>query len=703
MRLLRILATIAFVLIPGIATAQMASLMADSVQVIGHSSLVANGNVVVIFDQTRLTATSISYNQNTGLLDIGGPITLTDGSGTFIIADAAQLSSDLQNGILQSARMVLAQKLQIAAVEINRVSGRYTQATQVVASSCQVCINRPVPLWSIRASRVIHDQQKHQLYFYNAQLRIMDIPVFYLPRLRLPDPTVRRATGFLAPRIRANSQIGTGLHIPYFITIGDHADLLLAPFISPKTTTLEGRFRQEFSSGNLTFDGAISHDTLLPGTTRYYLFGKGAFNLPRNFTLSFRLEQVSDTAYLSDYSYATNDRLRNRVTLTRTRRDQYINAELGNWETLRTNELAIADQLPFAQADFLYEQRFQPAALGGDLTLQFSVQGHARASTLDILGRDQARIGAALNWQRNWTLNNGMIASAEALFAADFYQIRQDTNFASDISRTNHAAALSLAWPLARYSANGASDVLEPIVQLAWAGQTGAKPANEDSRMVEFDMTNLFDLSRFPGADAVETGLHANLGATWTRTNPTGVSFTLAAGKVFRQTDSGQFSDASGLNGTYSDWLVGGQIQLGSHLFAQARMLIADDFSVTKAETLATWQNDRLSLSAGQVWVIADAAEGRPDPIQEWTLDTAYEFDDFWSASFGAHYDATAREATKADLAIEYRNECVILDLSLSRRFTSSGSVTPTTDVGLGVTLTGFGNGGGGRSRKCSG
>ncbi len=703
MRFLRALATIAFVLIPGFAAAQMASLVADQVQVVGRENLVASGNVVVIFGQTRLSATSISYNQSTGLLDIGGPITLTDGNGTFIIADAAQLSSDLQNGILQSARMVLDQKLQIAAVEINRVSGRYTQATQVVASSCQVCINRPVPLWAIRASRVIHDQQERQLYFYDAQLRVMDIPVFYLPRLRLPDPTVQRATGFLAPRIRANTQVGTGLYMPYFITIGDHADLLLAPFVSQRTTTLEARFRQEFSYGNLAFNGAVSRDTLQPGIMRYYLFGDGTFNLPRDFTLDFHLEQVSDTAYLSDYSYSSRDRLRNLVSLTRTRRDQYINGELGNWETLRTNELLIADQLPFAQADFLYEQRFQPGTLGGEIALQFSAQGHARASTLDILGRDQARIGAGLNWQRNWTLNNGMIASAEAMFAADFFHIRQDTNFAPEILRVSHAAALGLAWPLMRHNGNGVSDVLEPVVQLAWVGQNGATPANEDSRMVEFDMANLFDLSRFPGADATESGLRANLGATWTRTNPDGLSFTLAAGKVFRQAALGQFSEASGLNGAHSDWLVGGQVQLGSNLFAQSRALIGDDFSITKAETLATWHNDRLALSAGQVWVIADATEGRTDPTHEWTLDTTYEFDDFWTAGFSAHYDAAAGDATKADLAIEYRNECVILDLSLSRRFTSSGSITPTTDVGFGVTLTGFGNGDGGRSHKCSG
>ena len=104
---------------------------------------------------------------------------------------------------------------------------------------------------------------------------IRNVPVFYLPRLRLPDPTLDRATGFLTPSIRTTSQLGTGLKIPYFIKIGDHKDLTLTPYLSSRTRTLELRYRQAFARGRIEFNGAVTRDDERPDSTRGYVFGYG--------------------------------------------------------------------------------------------------------------------------------------------------------------------------------------------------------------------------------------------------------------------------------------------------------------------------------------------------------------------------------------------------------------------------------------------
>ncbi len=702
--ILPLLALVAGLLLPlAAAQAGPASLIADRVQVLGNDRILAEGNVVVIYGDVRLTASRVLYDRVSDTLTIDGPITLTQSDNTVVLADAAELSTDLREGILQGARFVLDQQLQIAAAEINRVQGRYTQMTKVVASSCQVCVNRPVPLWQIRASRVIHDQVEHQLYFHNAQLRVMDLPIFFLPRLRLPDPTLKRATGFLTPRLRSNSQIGTGIRVPYFIKFGDHADLTLAPFLSAKTVTLEARYRQLFRHGGITFNGAISQDDLRPGETRYYVFGEGQFDLPRDFTLAFNLEQASDEAYLLDYGFSGKDRLNSAVEVTRTRRNEDIHAGIRKYETLRASEIPISDQLPFAQSDMSYERRFQPGILGGEALLLVSAHGHFRESTLDALGRDMSRVGVTLEWRRDWQFRNGLIGQVEGSVAADTYWIAQDAAFAPQQSHVTPAAAVSLRWPLSRTTARGAVDVLEPVAQLAWTNQMGVNVPNEDSLLVEFDEANLFDLSRFPGFDRYERGVRANLGLTWTRYATSGWTFTLAGGKVFRAQDLGQFSAASGLDGLTSDWLIAGQVRFDDRFALQSRALLADDFTVTKAETRAVWDSGKLNLSTAHVWVVADPAENRPVPTHEWALAAAYQVNPGWQLSADWHYDVQAREATKAGLGLEYRNECVTVDLSLSRRFTSSISVTPTTDVGLSITLTGFGGSTGVKSRKCSG
>ncbi len=265
------------------AMSQSATLLADSVTIQSDTTIIATGNVEIISGDTRLKAARIVYDSVSNTLQIFGPIILTQGDETVIFAESAEFDQDLNNGIMRDARMVLDQQLQLAAAEISRVGGRYTQLYKTIASSCQVCANNPVPLWEIRADTVIHDQQEQLLYFENAQLRIADVPVFFLPRLRMPDPTLKRARGFLIPDFQLSTQLGAGFRIPYFFPIGDHADVTLAPRISSVATTLEARYRQAFRNGRLQFDTAVTSDTLRPDALRAYLFGRGHFQLPREF------------------------------------------------------------------------------------------------------------------------------------------------------------------------------------------------------------------------------------------------------------------------------------------------------------------------------------------------------------------------------------------------------------------------------------
>jgi LPS-assembly protein len=164
--------------------------------------------------------------------------------------------------VLQSARLVLDRQLQIAATQIDRVDGRYSQAYQAVASSCEVCFDNPTPLWEIRARRVIHDEVEQQLYFEGAQFRVMGVPVIWLPQMRMPDPTLERATGFLAPSVRATDTTGTQIRVPYFIMLGDHRDLTVTPWIGSATAR-----RSSCATGRPSAPDGSRPPDRSPGTT----------------------------------------------------------------------------------------------------------------------------------------------------------------------------------------------------------------------------------------------------------------------------------------------------------------------------------------------------------------------------------------------------------------------------------------------------
>ncbi len=664
-----------------------ATLVADTITVGADRTLTAQGNVQVFYDGTTLSAQAIRYSQSGDTLSITGPIFIRAPDGTVLTAEAAQLDPQLENGILRGARLVLNQQLQLAANRIDRVDGRYSQLTRTVATSCQICATE-APLWEIRADRIIHDELERQLYFDNATFHIRGVPLLWVPRLRLPDPTLDRATGLLIPRLRSNNQLGVGIKLPYFIRIGDSRDLTLTPFLTSETTTLEARYRQAFLSGTLEINAAASRDTLRPGELRSYVIAEGQFDLGRDFQLNFDIEGTTDPAYLLEYGYSSKDRLDSAIAIERVRdRDLFV-ADITYFDSLRDDE---ADEtLPPIVVHMAYDKRLFPEAIGGTLTFGASLDAFERTiDTPGADGRDVARVGLSGAWHRNWTLPNGLIINASTALEVDYFAVRQDPAYETGL-RAIPSAAATLRWPLIRRMPTGTVHILEPAISLGWTQSYGTIAPNEDGTLAEFDEANLFALTRFPGEDAREDRSHTSIGVTWTRIGASGARSSLTFGRLFQDTQQPSFSPTSGLSQLRSDWLVSGSLALSEGLQLDGRALFDDDFEFDKTEVRLNWQSETLSLAAAYHWLPEDPTRERLEPASEWSFDGSYIVDEHWTVNFDGRYDVAADQPRTAGLGVEWRNECVTVDLSVSRRYTNSDTTDPSTDFGFGISLTGF-------------
>jgi len=599
----------------------------------------------------------------------------------------------------------------MAAHQLSRVNGRYSQFYKASVTSCRVCNSNRPPLWQIRARKVIHDQYEKQIYFENAQIRVMDVPIFYLPRLRLPDPTLARATGFLIPKIAGNSELGTGIKIPYFIRMGDHRDLTLTPFLSTNARTVELRYRQAFRTGRIEFESAFSQDNLTSRNYRGYLFGEGLFDLKNDYKLSFNIEMVSDKTYLIDYDYSDKDRLNSEVAITRVRRDEYIRGALNNYHTLRVGE--DISTMPAIIADLTYERRHFPRALGGELRFSTGLHSHFRYSQVGIDGadpdtvvdgRDVTRVEAEALWLRNWTMGPGLRAGFQMGVAIDQFYTGDDLTRPSGASQVTPMAAFSLRWPWRKTAQTGAVHVIEPMVQLSWSGGSNPNVANDESTRVEFDEGNLLSMSRFPAADRRERGTVVAYGVNWTRLGSEGVQSSLMLGQITRETADPDFSATSGLRGITSDLLVAGQIKTAQGLSLTGRALLDANFDLAKTEARAGWQTSEFAVGASYVWLGADADEDRVSTVSEWSIDSLYQFNRHWSGSANVRYDVVSDKAAEAGLGLQYRNECIELELAVSRRFTSSIILSPSTDFSFTIGLKGFSANTGDKNytRKCS-
>ena len=676
-----------------------AHLIADRIEILPNGTLRASGSVVVWHGGVQIMAQDITYASGDGRLSLTGPIKLQDGSGTVILADQADLSPDLSAGIIKSARIILSQQVQIAATQISRVNSTYSQASHVLATSCFVCAGQ-TPLWQIWAKRIVHDSAEKQIYFKQAQLRVMDVPVFFFPYLRLPDPSLKRTTGFLVPELTTSTTLGTAIRSPYFIKLGDHHDITLSPMVSSRTKTLGLRYRHAYRTGTIELEGAYSRDKILVGQNRGYLFGTANFGLDTGYALRGQLQSTSDPAYLFEYDVKEIDRLENKITFERNQRDRNIELRFSNYHSLRDSE-SNATQ-PTLVTEAIAQQRSYPKGLGGVFDLEASLLTSYRSSTShvdgpdsgdEVDGYDTLRLSSLAKYRRDWVLPKGVVVDFATELETSHYVVRQHQDIAPAITRITGGGALGLRWPLARRFAGGALQQLEPRIQLAGVIADSDTIPNQDSTQVEFDEGNLFRSNRAPGFDLVETGTRMNVGLAGRIDYPNQTKIGWEIGRIYRTDSTNSFTNTSGLSGHVSDWLLAAHVQtpLGIELFA--RNLLEDFAQLKKSEVRTSWHTDKHRLDATYVGLTADEAENRNVALSSLALKWNYQFLPDWRSTSEFQFDTSIGEASKFEFGLEYANECVIVDFSASRRFTTSATLTDKTEFGLSVELAGFSTG----------
>ena len=111
------------------------------------------------------------------------------------------------------------------------------------------------PPWTIQASQMLHDNKKKTIYYDNALIKVYNIPIFYMPKLSHPDPTVERRSGFLPATLINTKNLGSGLTVPYYLNLNKDKDFTFTNKLFVNENPLfMGEYRQAFANSNLILD-----------------------------------------------------------------------------------------------------------------------------------------------------------------------------------------------------------------------------------------------------------------------------------------------------------------------------------------------------------------------------------------------------------------------------------------------------------------
>ncbi len=673
----------------------------------------ASGTVHMLRDGNELHADTVTWNRTTGQVRAIGNVAIRNPNGDIAYGDNVELTDTLKDGVADNMLLVLENGGRIAAVHGTRVNGvstmehaAYTPCAVVSSEGCP-----KTPLWQINAVRVVHNPAKHRVFYKDATLSLLGVPILALPGISHPDGNGGGGPGLLVPEIQYNRTNGLQLALPYYVKLAPNKDLTVTPYLyTGVLPALEAKYRSLLSYGAYQVGGMITYGTRLPATTigesttnlvgtrsiRGYIDANGTFQLGTDWTLTGVLRLSSDRTFLRRYSISNDDRLRSMVNAERITADSYLS--IAGWyvQTLRAGDSQ--GKQPIALPAIDYRLRLPEKILGGQLQIQANSLGIIRTA-----GQDTQRAFASIEWDMRTITPLGQELTLTAFGRGDVYHSSNTLSTSVDIyrgmagwqGRGTAAFAADMRWPFVG-ELFGGTQVLSPRVQLVAAPPTkNLEIPNEDSRAFDLDDSNIFALNRFPGYDRWEDGNRVTYGLEWNFDRPR-FSITTMIGQSYRLTNKASlFPVGTGLTDRFSDIVGRTEIRYGNFLELSHRFRLDKD-------TLALRRNEiDATIGSKQTYITVDYLRLNRNIVndiedlqdhEEIRVGARIAINRHWSIFGSTVVDLTSKSEDPLSLAdgyqpvrdrigVEYDDDCFEFGLTWKRDYDQTGDARAGSTV----------------------
>jgi len=684
----------------------------------------ALGDVFVEYQGYQLFASRLTYDPATEELTAQGGVRLEEPEGNIIIARELVLDENLRDGFLTGLRADTIYRTRLAANRAERV-GPVTIFEDAAYTACWSCRRRPdrPPTWTIKARRVIVDEEDRTLTFEEPQFDLFGTATLPLPGFTIPDPTVRRRSGFLVPTFLSSNLLGFGVRVPYFQTLGPSADVTIG--VTPLTrqgVLGDVRFRQRTVTGAWGVRAAGIHQldpSAFEGASgdrrfRGSISTVGEFWLNPRWRWGWESTVTTDRRFLSNYKLSTGDDLTAPTTVFleglgdrnhfdarfwafRILQDDFTGGSVNNAPPpfSRVGEKLQGKQA-YVHPVIDYEGVYDGAVLGGELSYHLNLTSLSRQET-DAFGgitrgvntarfRGVAgtftRASAEVAWRSRLIAPLGQVLVPYAGVQGDLFAVENNdpnvTALVDDplVGRLMPAAGLTWRWPWL-VTADWGTQTIEPVAEIyARPSETliGDLP-NEDAQSVVFDTTNLFGPTRFSGFDRIEGGVRANVGVRYTLQTfaggflsaTVGQSYHLAGRNSYRVPDILNSSGASGLTTDRSDVVAGLVIDTngGFALTAQGRFE-EESLSVERAEVAASARVGPLSTKAVYAFLAKAPELGELEDREEVQGSASLRVFDRVRLFGLLRYDLEDEELIRSGVGVGYDDDALSLSLAYS-------------------------------------
>lgn len=667
----------------------------------------AEGHVEIIQDGRVLLADKVVYNQQTNKVDAYGDISLLEQSGAIYFAEEAELRDGLKEGVIEHFSARMQDGSLFVADQAERKPGNITTLERAVFSPCPVCKEEPDsdPMWQMKSRKVTIDEEEQRVVHNHAFFEVYGVPVMYTPYLSHATPGADRKSGFLMPSYGSRSELGEFVKVPYYYNIAPERDATFnVQYFSGVDPVLSSEYRALTDTGYYEMSGSITRSDkfndagdVIPGSKiRGHIQGEGEFDLERGWKWGFDAKRSTDDTYLRRYGFYNEDSLTSHVYSRKIEGNNMAVIEALSFQGLNEDDDPGQTPLvlPFARA---YVES-EPGLWGAYTTLDSSMLALFRGE-----GTSSNRLSTKAEWVLPNVTRSGHVMEYKLSLRGDGYVVQDvdrsdsgENEFNGFTGRLVPQAEIKWRYPLMKPTEYGRMFV-EPVVNFVVSphGNNPNELPNEDSQDVEFSDENLFSSNHFIGYDRIEGGPRTNYGLrAGVHSIDYGELHTMF-GQSYRTKVDNNFSEKSGLNNHFSDYVGRLGYRFEEHFTGAYHFRIdKDDANFSKNEVNLAMNVSPVRLGVNYLSVDDSNEFSAGDDVNAsreiMTTYTGLQLSKFWSVSFDTHRDLAAGQWIRNSSRLVYDGDCLMSVLSWQKDFTRNRDVPQSDSFLLQIVLKNF-------------
>ena len=554
-----------------------------------------------------------------------------------------------------------------------------TLVNKGIFTSCKIKDNEKCPPWLIKADQVKHNKKNKTIEYKNAWLNVYDFPLVYFPFFYHPDPTVKRQSGFLLPKLSNSSTLGNSIQLPYYKVISDNKDLTFSPKIFfDDNVLLQTEYRQKNKNSELITDQSINFND---DSTRSHFFGNFK-NSTENYEYQLNIESTSNKNYLKKYEVTSpliddNMNLNSFISFEKDFDNSYFSTSFEVFEDLTKND---SDSFEYIYPNYLFNKQINSNTPG---SIEFNTSGYQKkydTNRYDAVIVNDIKYNSLQNISKTGSINN-------------FSFILKNLNTDGENS-TNHGNSLKnkiltsfqidTKHPMKKETDNYLN-YLTPKASLKFSPTETKNIRNEENTV---NYLGLFNVDRFNDNQMIEGGESLTLGFDYTsKSKQNNKGLGLSIGQVYRLSENTDLPIASSLGQKRSDFIGNLNYDYSEKLNINYSFAIDNNFQDTNYDFIETSLSLNKFITSFK-FLNTNKALGEKSFISN---TSKINFNKEHSLNFTTNKNLDENYTEYYDLIYEYKNDCFAASVEYKKSFYNDVDIVAGENIMFSIKIIPFG------------